>query len=635
MTSSRILITATALFLCTLPIAGSAEDQDLALFFKDTTMVETVSRHPKPLVEVAENLSLVTAAQIKAMNAHTLYEVLNRVPGLYLAANGGDFGSTASVTIHGSVFEDEHRLVVLLDGVRLNSPSNGIALLNGIPVAIVERLEIIKGPASSTWGSAIGGVVNIITKKPEASEKPTGQIAASYGTADSRDVRAEVEGSGAGQRYSLFAGNLHSDGLRDNRYFDNSQLFGKAIFEPSADSKLTISAGGNKPEWKAGDFTVLDERFTSGTENGFAAVNVDYTLSSEASLHLDGSLTTLDYEQQATVFGTGLLGTAADPFLHQNWQDQRAALGGRLVYALSRQVIVVGGEVWHEQTDYHLTSGPAAVSLYGMPADYRADRAETDNYAVFANDSLHLADLTLIPGIRYDRNSISGGFVSPSLGATYPVSPMTRLRATLARGFSSPYVSLLKEVTPFATTNPDLQPEEIWSAQAGLETKTVPMLLVKTTTFYHDIDEVWGFDELGKIVNKGHSRRSGVEVEVETMPWHQLIFSGSLAYTYDQPEEGEEDDFSKATVKAGYTDPALVDVELFGSYVHWLNAATYQAEGDNFVWDVNIVRNVAMGERTAVDIFMTLHNLTDAGQYWHLFYQNPGRWIEIGLRFSF
>lgn len=280
-------------FLITLTIASLlsfsstsalAEDKDLALFFSDTTMVETVSRHPQPILEVAENLSLVTAAQIKAMNAHTLYEVLNRVPGLYLAFDGGDFGSLASVSIHGAAFADLHRLVVLLDGVRLNSVNNGIALLNGIPVAIIERLEIIKGPASSTWGSAMGGVVNIITKEPADRAKPGGQVAASYGTADSRDLRAELEGSGAGQKYYLYAGNQHSDGLRDNRYFDNSQLFGKAVFAPSTDTKLTISAGASHPEWKEGDFAIADFRGTSDTENGYTAANVDYTLSSAASL---------------------------------------------------------------------------------------------------------------------------------------------------------------------------------------------------------------------------------------------------------------------------------------------------------------------------------------------------------------
>jgi vitamin B12 transporter len=635
MNASCFLTTATAFFLCSLSTAAISEDQDLALFFQDTTMVETASRHPKTLVEVAENLSLVTAAQIKAMNAHTLYEVLNRVPGLYLFLNGSDFGSSGSVNIHGSLFEDEHRLVVLLDGVRLNNPSNGIAQLNGIPVAIIDRLEIIKGPASSTWGSAIGGVINIITKKPALSEKPTAQVAVSYGKANSHDLRVEVEGAGAGPKYYLYTGNQHSDGLRGNRYFDNSQLFGKAILELSTDSKLTFSAGANKPEWKDGDFAILDERFTSGREYGFTAVNVDYTLLSSVSLHLDVSLATYDQTNEGTVFGTGLLGTAGDPFLHQNWQEQRATLGGRLVYDLSRQVIVVGGEAWHEQTDYHLALGPAAINLYGLPEEYRANRMETDNYAVFANDSLRLAELTLIPGIRYDNNSISGGFVSPSLGATYPLAPTTRLRATLARGFSLPFTSLLKEVTPFSTSNPGLDPEEVWSLQAGVETKTIPVLLVKTAAFYHDIDEVWGFAALGKIVNKGHSRRNGLEVELETVPWYNLTFGGSLAYTYDRPEQGEADDFSKGTVKAGYTNSALFNAELFGSYVHWLDAATFRGEGDNFIWDLNVARNVAMGDRTNVDVFMTLHNITDADQYWHVFYQNPGRWIEVGLRFYF
>jgi vitamin B12 transporter len=634
--NAAFLITIIVAFLLSFSSTTAfAEDKELALFFSDTTMVETVSRHPKPLVEVAENLSLVTAAQIKAMNAHTLYEVLNRVPGLYLAFDGGDFGSLASVSIHGAVFADLHRLVVLLDGVRLNNVNNGIALLNGIPVAIIDRLEIIKGPASSTWGSAMGGVVNIITKKPADGAKPGGQLAASYGTADSRDLRAELEGSGAGQKYYLYGGNQHSDGLRDNRYFDNSQLFGKAIFAPSVDSKVTISAGASHPEWKEGDFTAADLRATDDTENGFTAANADYTLSSVASLHLDGSFTTFDHTGERTVLGTGLLGKAGDPLLHQNWQEQRAALGGRLMYTLDRQVIVVGGEAWQEQLDYHLASGAAAVRLYRTPTDYRAERREADNYAVYANDSLHLANFTLIPGIRYDNNSISGGFVSPSLGATYPIFTDTRLRATLARGFSSPSLSLLKEVTPFSTPNPDLKPEEIWSAQAGLETKAIPLLLIKTTTFYHNIDEVWGFDAQGKIINKDNSKRSGLEVEVETSPWQHLTFGASLAYTYDRPEEGEADDFSKGIVKGSYSNPALVDVDLSGSYVHWLDAATFKPEGDNFVWDLNVARNVAMDGNTSVDVFMTLHNLTDADQYWHVYYQNPGRWIEVGLRFHF
>lgn len=190
-------------------------------------------------------------------------------------------------------------------------------------------------------------------------------------------------------------------------------------------------------------------------------------------------------------------------------------------------------------------------------------------------------------------------------------------------------------MTPFSIPNPDLGPEEIWSVQAGFETQAVPLLLVKTTTFYHDIDEVWGFDTNGKIVNKGNSNRSGLELELETIPWQHLTFGAALAYTHDRPEEGGSDGFSQGSVKVGYNNPALVDVQLFGSYVHWLDAMTFQPEGDNFVWDLNVARNVAMAGNTNVDIFMTLHNLTDADHYWHVYYLKPGRWIEVGLRYYF
>lgn len=626
---------ALAFFLTFSPNIVSADDSDLAIFFSEDAMVETTSRHPKPIIDVAENLSIVTSRQIREMNAHTLYEVLNRVPGLFLAFDGGEFGSHASVSIHGALFEDQHRLLVLLDGVRLNSVGNGIALLNGFPVGIIDRLEIIKGPASATWGSAIGGVINIITKKPADNKKATGRLAASYGNADSRDLRAEVEGAAAGQKYYFYASNQHSDGLEDDRYFDNSQVFGKGVFTISSDSTLTLSASGNNPDWKYGEFSQADQRITGETENGFVAANFSYKLSNVTSFHLEGSLTSLDHTNESEVIGTGVLGVAGDPFLSQNWEEQQVAIGGRIAHTTSNHVVVVGGEFWHEQLDYSLDAGQTAASLYGLPDHYQADRAKANNFAVFANDTLHIADLALIPGIRYDYNSNSGDFLNPSIGATYPVSPDTRLRATFARGFSSPYLALTEEVTPFSITNPDLNAEEIWSFQAGLETKAIPMLLIKGTTFYHDISEVWSFDSQGMIVNEGSSKRSGLEVELETVSWHKLTFAAAVAYTHDNPDDGESDDYTKGTVKVAYNNPALFDVDLFGSYVHWLDAITYEAEGDNFIWDLNIRKSFSTGERTFVDLFMTLHNLTDADQYAHAFYPNPGRWLEVGLRYNF
>lgn len=72
-------------------------------------------------------------------------------------------------------------MLLLLDGVRLNQNSSGAALSHFIPLGIIKRVEIIKGAASSSWGSALGGVINIITKDVGKSNRPTGNINVSYG----------------------------------------------------------------------------------------------------------------------------------------------------------------------------------------------------------------------------------------------------------------------------------------------------------------------------------------------------------------------------------------------------------------------------------------------------------------------
>jgi len=94
------------------------------------------------------------------MNAHTVAELLNRVPGIFVNFHQ-DFGATSFFHIQGS---DPRHVLVLLDGISWKFLSSGSVETNSIPVGIIERIEIIKGPASSAWGSSLGGIINIITR---------------------------------------------------------------------------------------------------------------------------------------------------------------------------------------------------------------------------------------------------------------------------------------------------------------------------------------------------------------------------------------------------------------------------------------------------------------------------------------
>ncbi|MBA4395604.1 MAG: TonB-dependent receptor, partial [Desulfobacca sp.] len=143
----------------------------LRLFYKEKDLVVSATRHPKPISQVAENITVVTAKEIEEMNAHTVAEVLNRIPGLFVVFSQGigSFGSTSLLQIQGS---EERHVLVQVDGITWNFLNSGAAETNSIPVGIIERIEVIKGPASSAWGSALGGVVNIITKPAGTAARP-------------------------------------------------------------------------------------------------------------------------------------------------------------------------------------------------------------------------------------------------------------------------------------------------------------------------------------------------------------------------------------------------------------------------------------------------------------------------------
>jgi len=168
---------------------------------------------------VAENVEVVTAADIELMNAHTVAEAIYNVTGIEMVNFVGP-GAQGLAAIHGS---DYTRVAVLLDGVPLQNANNAVAL-GVLPVQMINRIEIIKGPASSTWGSSFGGVINIITKSVEAGNHVGGTVYASGGEHNTSDLRAEVYGRKDNIGLYLYGGSMNSDGLRSGREFWHKQL---------------------------------------------------------------------------------------------------------------------------------------------------------------------------------------------------------------------------------------------------------------------------------------------------------------------------------------------------------------------------------------------------------------------------
>ena len=171
-------------------------------------LVVTATRQAMRASEILTDVSTIERSDIEAAGHSTLEDILARQPGLEITANGSP-GAASNLLIRGS---NSSHVLLLIDGVRMGSATSGNISWSRIPASQIERIEIVRGPASSLYGSdAIGGVVQIFTRRGDtplqlAAEAGTG----SYGT---QTYSGNISGSNGGWRYALNLSHNKTDGF--------------------------------------------------------------------------------------------------------------------------------------------------------------------------------------------------------------------------------------------------------------------------------------------------------------------------------------------------------------------------------------------------------------------------------------
>jgi len=617
--------------------AQSGEElQILSMYFKDEIVV-SATRTPKPVSQVAENISIITADEIEMLNAHTVTELLERVAGIFVNFFGHDFGSDAVVTIQGS---EERHVLVLVDGIPWNFLSGGNAGTNAIPIRIIRRIEIIKGPASSSWGSSLGGVINIITKDTGASKTPSGLVSASYGERNTQDYSAEISGKAGPLGYYLSLGKQDSDGLRFGRDFENDTVYSK--FEVPLSDTITFTLASVYGEHNINTGDLPSSNLASRNIGRFFFAKTGVTAELTENLSLEASYY---HFKDKLVQKTSTLDTAE---LYQDsvYDDEIRGGSGKLFWKSEMHNAVLGYDFSDGNLDQTISVG-SALQAWGAPETAHSNPG-IKKWAVFSNDTITIGEFSITPGIRFDHNDVSGDFTSPSLGVTYKTGKHTILRASLAKGFTVPPLSSTTGGALFLDPNPDLKPEVVWSYQAGAESWIADFLRAAMTVFSHDmknalVKELYAagpptYNDL--IFNKGEIKRDGVEVELETRPFYKISFKTSFAYvhkrSYFEEEEGDtSEDNYVYNVALFYNDPKTVSARLDGHYIWWDQDDSVDREYDTFIWDLNLQREIYAIEVTSAELFLTAHNITNASLYRLGDRKNPRRWLEAGLRLRF
>lgn len=622
-------------FLCSLLVvlisalpvfAQSADEMNyLSMYFtEDELKVVTATRSVQAISRVAENMSVITAKDIRLMNAHTVTEVLNTVTGIGIDFQGANLGGTSWMGIQGS---DAIHVTVLVDGVGVNNLSSGFPeFIQRMPVQIIERIEIIKGPASSIWGSALGGVINIITKAGGGAKDLNGTLSASYGERGTADYRAEVFGAKERFEYYVYAGNFRTDGLRPGFESDRPGMFSKLAYNVSPDTKIIGSIYYERSGKNGEGYDIFPDPTTYYSDRDkHLLANLALHTALSPQVRLDMSVYTL--QQTTETF------TASIPDMTRSSYGvalgQSAGGDARITLTSGMHTLVVG-------SDYGKGILKAASLLDG--------RQGITKWDFFVNDTIAWDRLSITPGLRFDHSDDFGSFVSPSLGATYRVADNALLRATASRGFNNPNLFARFGTNSLFTANPDLRVEEVTSYQAGIETTALPHLWLKVSLFRNDVSKALEYAPgIGAapstFINNARVRHQGAEAEVKTAPVFHTYFFGGVTYVdskdlvTDTTQKGNPGYLINAGLK--YENKKVLMAVLQGHYIWW-NATSYEnGQYTSMIFDASLTRTIFNRNNQSCDIFFTAHNIFDGSQYLESYWQNPRRWFEAGVRYKF
>ena len=616
-----------AICAATLPlIVSAATPEDDAGTVTLSPMVVSASRTTDAADQLASSVTVIEGDTLSLMGAHTVLEALRQVPALQVTMNGGP-GTTSGVFIRGT--ETRHTLV-LIDGVRVNSNTTGGFDLGTIPVSIVERIEVLRGPQGAMYGSdAIGGVISIITRKGGAAKMVGGDVRLEAGEKGLIDGSVAVAGGNDRVDYRLGASyyemtghniSRESAGNTENDTHERMSLSGAigGAFLEDGRADLTVMFQDEKTELDGGWGLSEDDpdRYTE-SEKLFTAFKASKPVNDWYTQHL-----TLAYnEQQFDGFDNGMQEYS------YNTENTEAGLQGDFVTV----------------EDHSLSAGYT----------YLEQRAENDgnysgqklsNHGLFVEDLWTMTeDLFVNMGLRYDDWSEFDGRATYRLGASWQAAELTRLYTTLGTGYKVPTLNdLYWPTSDWSSGNPDLKAEKSQNVDLGLEQSAANgRVSGRITGFYNEIDDMitWADGGVGVWLpqNVDQAEIAGVECSAVAQPIDSLLLTADYTYT-DAKDKATDNQLVRRSKHLGgigvrWQCVSTVALSADARYV----GSSYDDAANTEKLSSYTVVNIG-GEWAVTDsaeLFANVNNLFDENYESALGYQSLGRVASAGAKVRF
>ena len=448
-------------------------------------IVVSASKTEQSLKNVTANIDIITAEEIEERHYTTIAEALNTLSGVSITSNGG-VGQLDSIFIRGI---DSKRILVVIDGIRYNEPAG----LSGAPLAQlsvddIERIEVIKGAQSGIWGAdASGGVINIITKRPEKGFFARGGF--EYGSFDTQKYSSTLSYKTDQGYVKLNANRFETDGFSAFEAKKSSPNYGKRGDElglekdGSINNTYNIQAGiylSGKDELNF-SYKKIDARYdydSSSSDNLTNVSSLHHYFKAVNYVHTSDGYKTKLYAQQSkfdrtqNTFNAKSLVNEFGLQTHVNYTDN-----GDLVIGLDKQNFE------------HINNG----------LKYQTEGVFIANTNVFGN-------WVFTESIRYDNNTQFDEKLTGKVGTKYRFSDDFSLSSNFGTAYNAPTLSNL-------SYTPTLKPESTQSFDA-----TVAYKEVKLTYFQNTITDMinYSFTPTFHYFNEeGESKLKGYEVSYQ------------------------------------------------------------------------------------------------------------------------
>jgi iron complex outermembrane receptor protein len=298
MSTKRVSSTLMMLFVLGSSMNAFAQNNDvLDENFVLDEMVVSATRSEKKLLDTAASVSVITDKDLDKMHINNLDEAFVKIPGVYVGRLSG-IGSTTSQTVMRGV-NAANSVAVLVDGVQVNDSYNGSVTWSAIPVDMVKRVEVLRGPASVLYGgNALAGVINIITKDVD---KTSVNLKLSYGSNNT-------------QNHSLYVAGKASDKLDFNVNYEKKKTDGY-ITDPVLSSKAVFGAETTTTNTGAKRWIIGNKGKRQWDENT-VGVGFKYHFDESKSLALDFTKNEYEYSYSAptSYFGDDIIKKAGTYF---------------------------------------------------------------------------------------------------------------------------------------------------------------------------------------------------------------------------------------------------------------------------------------------------------------------------------